>query len=220
MEGNKEKASISLFVLIACLFFVFILAGAYINSLNKLQTQEQSISQIQDNYKRNIANAGEYVNEITGNVTMEQIFNLVYPIGSIYMSEKSTSPETLFGGTWQQIQDTFVLAAGSKYAAGSTGGESSHILTTAEMPSHSHVINGMNISATSSPTFLSMQGDGNLVLYTSSGVAWATGINSGAQNYKAVDFGRGSTTTTQVGSTAAHNNMPPYLTVYMWKRIS
>lgn len=89
-------------------------------------------------------------------VTKESLINLIYPVGAIYISTNSTSPQTLFGGTWQQIQDTFLLAAGSTYTAGDTGGNAththgyahthttpatttdSHTLTIAEMPSHMH----------------------------------------------------------------------------------
>ena len=56
------------------------------------------------------------------------------------MSVNSVSPATLFGGTWSRISDRFLLAAGSSYSAGSTGGEASHALTTAEMPGHTHTI--------------------------------------------------------------------------------
>jgi hypothetical protein len=71
----------------------------------------------------------------------------MYPVGSIYMSVSSTSPATLFGGTWEQIQDTFLLAAGTTYTAGTTGGSSSHILTTDELPSHTHGIPSLSGSA-------------------------------------------------------------------------
>ena len=66
------------------------------------------------------------------------LVNLVYPVGSIYMSVNSTSPQTLFGGTWEEIQARFLLGNSSLTPAGSTGGESSHILTTSELPSHNH----------------------------------------------------------------------------------
>ena len=71
----------------------------------------------------------------SGDSKKTTIADLVYPVGSIYMSVNSTSPATLFGGTWTQIQDTFLLAAGSTYAAGATGGEATHTLTENEMPS-------------------------------------------------------------------------------------
>ena len=66
------------------------------------------------------------------------IADVLYPVGSIYLSTSSTSPQTLFGGTWQRIQDRFLLCAGSTYAAGKTGGEAEHTLTVNEMPSHTH----------------------------------------------------------------------------------
>ena len=61
-----------------------------------------------------------------------------YPVGSIYLSVNSTNPGTIFGGSWEQIKDRFLLACGSTYSNGSTGGESTHKLTVDEMPSHNH----------------------------------------------------------------------------------
>lgn len=63
---------------------------------------------------------------------------VTYPVGSLYWSSNSTSPALLFGGTWTQVKDKFCLAAGNSYAVGSTGGETTHLLTLAELPSHNH----------------------------------------------------------------------------------
>lgn len=120
-------------------------------------------------------------------------FNLIYPVGSIYMSTVNVNPATLFGGTWEQLEDRFLLGAGTTYTAGDTGGEATHTLTVDEMPSHDHS-------------------------YTSG----ANGINSGGQIPQR-GFGSGTTSTLSVGSAgdgAAHNNMPPYIVVYMWKRLT
>ena len=114
-------------------------------------------------------------------------FDQIYPVGSIYMSVNSTNPGTLFGGTWQQIQDTFLLAAGTTYTAGDTGGEATHTLTVNEIPSHNHSIS-----------------------------AFAQDPR-GSSGWQATYF-NGSTTTGSTGGGLAHNNMPPYLAVYMWKR--
>lgn len=126
---------------------------------------------------------------------VKEFINTIYPIGSIYMSANETSPETLFGGTWEQIKDTFLLAAGDTYAAGSTGGEAEHTLTLNEMPNHRHGVancneNGADLAFT--PVLL---GD----------------VNKGWE---------GSAFTSYEGGGAAHNNMPPYLSVFMWKRVS
>ena len=68
--------------------------------------------------------------------------NLVYPVGSIYMSVNSASPATIFGGTWVQLKDQFLLASGAKYAAGTTGGSADAII-----PSHTHSITASSTSA-------------------------------------------------------------------------
>ena len=113
----------------------------------------------------------------------------IYPVGSIYMSVNNINPSTLFGfGTWEQIKDTFLLSAGDTYTAGTTGGEATHTLTINEMPSHNHGI------AISGNTGLSVG-----CSYTSPG-----GYNKNFCNTE--------------GGGEAHNNMPPYLVVYMWKR--
>ena len=90
---------------------------------------------------------------IISNLTT-QIMQSIYPIGSIYSSTESTSPATLFGfGTWEQIKDKFLLAAGDTYEAGNTGGAASasytpagtvggHTLTVDEIPSHNHTFTG------------------------------------------------------------------------------
>ena len=69
------------------------------------------------------------------------LLDLVYPIGSIYCSTKSTSPASLIGGTWSAINGKFLLGTNSTYTLGSPGGETTHTLTTNEMPAHKHVVN-------------------------------------------------------------------------------
>jgi hypothetical protein len=127
-------------------------------------------------------------------VAATALFDAIYPIGSIYESTVSTSPATLFGGTWEQIKDRFVLAAGDTYTAGDTGGAATVTLTTSQMPSHSHTIT--TVKNSSMPTY-----------YTD----LAGGFTSN-------NTGTGTTTSSLTGNGNAHNNMPPYLVVYMWKR--
>lgn len=123
------------------------------------------------------------------------VLDMVYPVGSIYMSVNATSPSTLFGGTWEQIQDRFLLAAGNSYSAGATGGEATHTLTKDEMPSHNHyaAINGGTDSYGQNRTTIGS-------------------FANKAQGYS------DSSTIFATGGGNAHNNMPPYLAVYMWKR--
>lgn len=78
---------------------------------------------------------------------LNNMLSLVYPVGSIYMSVNSTSPATLFGGTWEQLKDRFLIGAGSSYAVNATGGSTTHTLTTSEMPSHTHTFTGSAVTS-------------------------------------------------------------------------
>ena len=130
-----------------------------------------------------------------GAATVSAMLDKAYPVGAIYMSVNSANPKTLFGGTWVQIKDRFLLAAGTTYKAGATGGEATHTLTTSEMPSHNHAVYYPNAGAAdhSAP--------GNYPDGPSDSTYYAVG------SY-----------TSSAGGGGAHNNMPPYLSVYVWKR--
>ena len=113
-----------------------------------------------------------------------------YPVGAIYISTVSTSPASLFGGTWEQLKDRFLLASGDTYSAGSTGGEAAHTLTIDEMPSHSH---GYSRPGRDSGTdWIGQSGVGAIV----------------------------DSNTNYAGGGQSHNNMPPYYAVYMWQRVA
>lgn len=120
------------------------------------------------------------------------IFDMVYPVGSVYVSVNATNPSALFGGTWEQIKDRFLLSAGATYKAGATGGEATHILTVDEMPRHNHSIDNLNASGSTTP-YMTVQ----------------------AQEKKG--YG-GNVQTFFTGGGQAHNNMPPYIVVYIWQR--
>ena len=126
------------------------------------------------------------------------LLDLIHPVGSIYWSTNITSPETLFGGTWEQIKDTFILAAGDSYSAGSTGGEANHTLTIDELPSHRHYLKYGNV----------------YIGYLNSNAAQSNGNALYKYNVSRGDALHGE----DVGGGKAHNNMPPYLVAYCWKR--
>lgn len=122
-----------------------------------------------------------------------------YPVGSIYLSVNSTSPASLFGGTWTQLKDRFLLGCGDTYSNNKTGGAAEVTLTTNQMPKHRH---------TTAQEWVSENGV-NFAAYTiqSDHLSTTEAESNYYPNY-----------TEYAGSGAAHNNMPPYLTVYMWKR--
>ena len=130
----------------------------------------------------------------------KSLLDMVYPVGSIYLSVSGTDPQTLFGGTWARLEDVFLLAAGAKHAAGSTGGEESHILTETEIAPHKHAMAYGPESSASSTGF-------------SYGIAAGSATNSAGGRGYASNLG-----TFSAGGGQPHNNMPPYLAVYTWKR--
>lgn len=124
-----------------------------------------------------------------------------YPIGSIYISTNATSPATLFGGNWDEIHGAFLFANSALHKAGEIGGEEEHVLKEKEIPIHYHDEYVGNDG-----------GDGSVpegyygftsIAYTSKNTYWAKGSK-----------------TSEAGCGQAHNNMPPYLSVYMWQRVS
>jgi microcystin-dependent protein len=143
----------------------------------------------------------------------------VPPVGLIWTSGSSTSPASYFSGTsWTRMTDRFLIGAGGSYSLGSIGGATSHILTVAEMPAHSH---SGSISAV---------GDHNHTIYDAGGTsiqAESSWIGAGERNF--------STTTASFGTSGSHSHsvsigytgsgwafsiMNPYIGKYMWRRVS
>lgn len=126
--------------------------------------------------------------ELTG--LKQVIIDTVYPVDSFFISLNSTNPSTLFGGTWERIKGRFLYGIDTE-AVGSTGGEKTHTLTVDEMPKHKH-----------SYTLA------HEITGTASGLAYGEVVSG--------TFDTGFISST--GGDQPHNNMPPYLGVYIWKR--
>lgn len=133
--------------------------------------------------------------KIQGKPLNEVLLDMFYPVGAVYISRSATHPSEVFGcGSWEQIKDKFILAAGDTYTSGSTGGEATHTLTVSEMPSHTHSLK-----------------------ITTNGSLASTEYFKATANQGGTYF---QPTTSATGGGAAHNNMPPYLALYMWERVS
>ena len=124
----------------------------------------------------------------------------MYPVGAIYLSTSSTNPSNFIGGTWVAYgQGRTLVGVGSSdkaFTINETGGEPTHKLTIAEMPSHTHSIYGWNSSANGA---LPEQGSWN----------WTGHVPS--------DWSRNDIVSS-TGGNGAHNNLQPYIVCYMWKR--
>jgi hypothetical protein len=191
--------------------------------------------------------AGDQGKVLTGGGSWTNILNVIYPVGAIYLSTNNTSPATLFGGTWEQITDKFILAAGSTYGAGTTGGSAtinlshshtvnshnhslpantgSHTLTTSEIPSHAHdtiTMAGQTLYTASSVT--TYVGGHSAVRANYSDKSWERKMgtnNTGGGGGHSHSIG-GNTGDKSPGTnsqlSSTQSILPPYLAVYVWKR--
>ena len=146
------------------------------------------------------------LNVANGAVKTAELLNKVYPVGAIYMSVNDTTPASFLGGTWEQLEDRFLLGCGNTYVPGLTGGEATHKLTVNEMPSHRHRVYSSS----------GYSGD-SIGLGNSNGKYMACTLNGGNAGYYDTTK-TGSNALENTGGGKAHNNMPPYLVVFMWKR--
>lgn len=151
-------------------------------------------------------------------LSFEAIFNRIYPVGAIYISTNDVNPGTLFTGTWEKIENRFLLASGSSYSIGSTGGATTHTHTSA---AHTHGYGSLYAAA-------HFAGTSGFIYRTKTGVSYTpnekkadTGVGSnyttkrteGIQVY-------GSTGSTTPGNTGSSSSLPPYLAVSIYKRVA
>lgn len=195
-------------------------------------TQDSRGQKIDTTYIKNISVSDNTltIHKGDGSATNLDIisFNQIYPVGAIYMSTVSTNPATLFKvGNWEALPAGRVLLAqgtstwGVNYSAGSTGGEDKHTLTINESASHNH-IGSATTSGSTHTHALTMQashgkdGNGGVPRF-GDGDVWS---DYKTQNLSAAGEHSHAITINNSGGGQAHNNMQPYLSVYMWKRIS
>jgi len=179
--------------------------------------------------------------------------DLVYPVGSIYMSVNDTNPATIFGGTWEKIEGRFLLGTSIDYPLGEKKGEKQHTLTTNEMPSHNHSDSGHNHTQSNHTHTLpynyhflgvrNVYDNGAPILWNLNYYVDLTKLETNTPSKARQLIVAGNTdgflvyeptdTTSQTpsiynsyanisrtGEGQAHNNMPPYIAVNIWKRVN
>lgn len=127
--------------------------------------------------------------------------DIIYPVGSIYISVNNTNPSTYYGGTWEQIKDRFLLACGNTYSNGATGGSDKH--------SHNLSNNGW--------ANIVMHGSGYICYNERATPAWTQNFSI-LGTYENSGHGGESYGATLGGRTEETTILPPYLAVYVWKR--
>lgn len=167
-----------------------------------------------------ITNAKTIVGAINENYEKFKNF-CPFPVNSIFLSLDNSNPATLFlGTTWEKVEERFLLGSSSTYALGSTGGSATTTLTEANMPRHRHQVDSFSVT-TAKHKHPVTGGFGygsslNQIKTTSDNtIATAYTDEAGGGN-----TGTASPYTSYVGSGTPFNNMPPYLVVNIWKRLS
>ena len=150
-------------------------------------------------YVRTHASVLENWGPWTKYITETDLLNEIYPVNSIYISYSHTSPASLFGGTWHRIESRFLWGTPSTGTIGATAGEMTHTLTASEIPSHRH--DGLFYAGNNKTIGLNKSSTGYTLTYAS---------DSGN--------GKNEIYTGTTGGGAAHNNMPPYVNVAIWRR--
>ena len=173
---------------------------------------------------------------------MQATASKLYPVGSVYISFNSTDPSTLFGGTWQRLKDTFLLANGDSYAPNTSGGSATKTISVNNLPSHTHSCStvgnhthtrgSMNITGTiGGDDLTAMHGNVSGAFkhvrdYQANGIKDFDGMINGVYSFDASRSWTGETsangdhkhTIGNTGSGLPLNIMPPYTTVYAWRR--
>ncbi len=137
--------------------------------------------------------------------SIQPIIDMIYPVGSIYISITGTNPSNYFGGSWERIKDRFLLASGDTYSNGSTGGASEHYH---KLPFFDYISSGTEGIGCLDTNFFNKNMDFSHPLDSGNWIFNKSSILNGNSDKVHGQFG-----------TTSNNNMPPYLAVYVWKRI-
>lgn len=143
-----------------------------------------------------------------------ELVDILYPIGSIYISTNNTNPSLLFGGNWVQIKDKFLLSCGDTYNNGATGGSATVSLTESEMPRHTHLQNAHHHQQFGNYSSGSGSGSGYMYSQNRTTTKVDTADTTATNKYTG-----GTGTSESASNGSAHENMPPYLAVYVWERV-
>lgn len=211
------------------------------NKFDKIDSNSAEIGELKD-LLENLRLQVDNLKTTRESSFIQNALDKIYPVGSVYVSFEERNPSTFLGGNWSQISGRFLLGVDNAHKVGTLGGEEFHKLTTEELPAHNHSVSGgshTHTGTTNSSTHThqitvlnyhesgktpnglkkNIVGSGDNSRYESTNY-WTTN-NDGAHTHSFTTSGTAhSHEVTNTGSGQSHNNMPPYIAVYMYRRIS
>lgn len=156
------------------------------------------------------------MNKLVGAVN--DVINIMYPVGSIYMSVNSVNPSTLFGGTWERIEDRFLVATGNTFNLGQSGGSKDAVVVshTHTQVEHTHTYPSDERDKPYKPWGTKSGSTESGAPISGSGKYYAATANN---DYKWLNsMSSEQPTINASGVDGTDKNLPPYLAVNMWKR--
>ena len=163
-----------------------------------IDSNTENLTNDLNKFKEEINKKIDEINEALKNQIKKEIFDMLYPIGTYYWSQKKIEPDVVFGGKWEIIQGKFLFAQDEKHLVDSSGGEEFHTLSIDEIPEHNHTLPKEVCAYKNIPDIQSQGGGDSKKLYENDGNV---------------------ANTNNIGGGQPHNNMPPYIAAFCWRRI-
>ena len=206
----QEKGSVTLFVLIACMFMIMVLLMVNIAVMNRNRSQERELEEIAKEYNQNETDLDNVYAKVVGEndyATVSEITNIIYSVGSIYITTNSQNPGEYLGGEWESFGEGKTLvgidSSDSDFSTvEKTGGEKEIYLSNENLPERVALV---------------IKVDNNIPSF--SGIKWgAVGVNK--NNFVLSTLWDFKANGQNIEYNKPINNLQPYITTYMWKRVS
>ncbi len=171
-----------------------------INLIKEDKKIHNTLSSLQSKIN-NIENFNSQIIDKVKTECKRYFLDLCWPVGSYYWTNNNISPRDIFGGQWEKIEGRFLYAADYKRTVNSTGGQERVTLSINEMPSHTHQSrDGKTFCTSRRRTGVNSNGDWGVWKYD----------DDTKNHYNETSY---------TGGGNSHENMPPYIAAYCWRRV-
>ena len=206
----QEKGSVTLFVLIACMFMIMVLLMVNIAVMNRNRSQETELEEIAKEYNQNETDLDNAYAKAVGEndyATVSEITNIIYPVGSIYITTNNQNPGEYLGGEWESFGEGKTLvgidSSDSDFSTvEKTGGNKAVKLDNKNMPQRVTI----SVKLTNNYSILS-------------GMKW-TSANANKDDYFLSTLRDFRAIGEDYEYEVPISVMQPYIVTYMWKRIA
>lgn len=205
---KEEKGSVTLFVLVSCMFMIMILLAINITVINRNTSQKKELDEIIKQYSQ--VNLDEAYAEVTKGedyIEIGDIEKILYPVGSIYMSTNSQNPSEYLGGEWEVYgEGRTIIGVGTsdtEFKEAQTGGHSSYDMRA--------LLGAVDSNPSIVGYYAATKVPGYGYTYAVEGSSYKSNIAYSSVNHS---------TFVVTATGGQYSALQPYITTYMWKRVS